>query len=212
MSPTPPELRKQPWWRRKWVAVGEVIGIGALAVAGLNYMDAHRERRQASADRAAEVKREVRREALILVAEPVDEGERLLLKPMRAGQVIQSQRYVFPRPVLDRVMEVSAAQPQIQAAWVRDGLRKAASEAAEAQGRKAEGDGRLPVGVATTYVEDGEVRTDRALYLVGYRVTSGGLFGGSKVTLQGVALGRRGLGADIQALVDASWGAAPKLL
>lgn len=212
MDPPPAELRKTPWWRRKWVTVGEVIGVGALAVAALGYFDSHRERRQATTEKAAEQRRESRREALVLTAEPADGGERLLLKPMRTGQVIQNQRYTFPRAVLDHAMEVTAAQPQIQAAWVRDGLRRAAKEAADAAGRKPEGDGRLPVGVTTSFVEDGEVRTDRSVYLVGYRVEPGGLFGAPRITLQGIAVAQRAIAGDLQAAVDARWRAGPQLL
>ena len=216
MSAPPPELRKVPWWRRKWVTVGEVVGLGALAIAALGYFDAHRDRTHTQAERAAQkatdASREAKAESLVLIAEPAEEGARLLLRPVRAGQVVQSQRYVFPRAVLDHPMEVAAAQPQIQAAWLRDGLRRAAEDSAKVGERKAEGDGRVPVGVITTYVEDGEVRTDSAVYVVGYRVSPGGLLGGARVTLQGIAIAERGAKGDLQAAVDARWRAAPGLL
>ena len=130
---------------------------------------------------------------------------------MRADQAVQSQRYLFPRAVLDHAMEVAAAEPQVQAAWVRDGLLREVEAAARAAGRKAEGSGRLPVGVLTTFVQDGEVRTDRAVYLVGYRVDPGGLFGRPHLVLQGLALAEHAQG-DLQAAVEARWRADPKLL
>lgn len=211
MSHPEPELRRVPWWRRKWVTIGEVVGVAALAVAVLGYLDSHRERRQEQAEKAAAASREVRREALVLTAEPADDGGRLLLRPMRAGQAVQSQRYLFPHAVLDHAMQVDAAQPQIQLAWVRDGLRRELEAAARASNAKVVGSGRLPVGVVTTYIEDGETRTDRSLYGVGYKAAPGGLFGGPHLVLQGIELLQRGAGADLQARADARWAQASKL-
>ena len=206
-----PDPAAKPWWRRRWVTIGEVVGVAALAVAGLSYLDAHRERKAEDADKRAAVQREAKREAMVLVAQPVDGGARLLLHPLRPGQAVQSQRYLFPKAVLDHAMEVSAAQPQVQAAWVRAGLVRELAAAAKAEGGRLEGEGDLPVAVVTTYVEDGETRTDRSVYAVGYRVTPGPLFSGPRLVLQGLALAKRGEAGDLQAAVDARWAAAPRL-
>ena len=64
------------------------------------------------------------RQALVLRAEVVDNGERLMLHPLRDEQAVQSQRYLFPRAVLGHAMEVTAAQPQIDLAWVEEGLKR----------------------------------------------------------------------------------------
>ncbi len=208
MSATPPQMHRPPWWRRKWVTVGEVVGLGALAVAVLGYCDAHRERTAEEAQRRAESHRPAARPPLALTGEAADDGARLLLRPLKAGQAVQTQRYLFPRAVLDREMEVSAAQPQIDRAWIEAGLRKAV---AAVPGGPREGEGELPVGVATSYLEDGELRTDAAVYRLGYRITAGGLFGGARVTLQGLALEGRAPREALQGRVEASWTAGPRL-
>lgn len=207
MSAPEPELRRPNWWRRKWVTLGELVAVAALVVAVLGFLDNHRQRAVEQADKAVAARRDV----LVLTAQRVDDGDRLLLHPMREAQAVQSQRYLFPRPVLDHAMEVAAADPQIQAAWIRDGLRRELAAAAQADGAKALGAGRLPVGVVTTYVEDGETRTDRALYALGFKATRGGLFGGGpRIALQGLELIGRD-GGDLQARVDARWAGGRKL-
>ena len=194
------------WWRRRWVTVGEVVGIAALVIAGLGYWDAHRERHAVSADKASAARQEARREALVLTAAVQDDGARLLLSPLRTGQAVQSQRYVFPSAVLDHPMEVTAAQPQIDRAWIAAGLKGALQAAAKARGEKlAGGEGALPVEIRTSYIEDGEARSDASLYRLGYRLTSGGLFGGRTLILQGVSLVRHTAGGDPQKAVDALW-------
>ena len=208
MTSSEPELRRPGWWNRKWVTLSEIVAVAALSVAVLGFLDNHRQHALAQADKSVAARHDV----LVLTGQPVDDGDRLVLKPMREAQAVQSQRYLFPRPVLDHAMEVSAAEPQVQAAWVTDGLRRELEASSKAAGRKPLGSGRLPVGVVTTYVEDGETRTDRALYAVGFKTIPGGLFaGGPRVILQGLELVRRGAGADLQAQVDARWRQGPKL-
>ena len=205
MSEPQPEMTPIPWWRRKWVTVGEVIAIAGLGLALLGYLDAHRQRTAEQAERVTASHRAAPPAPLVLRAQPVAEGARLDLAPMRADQAVQSQRYLFPAAVLDHVMEVAAAQPQVQAVWVRDGLLRELDRAAKATGGKPAGSGELPVGVITTYVQDGELRTDRSLYLVGYRVDRAGLLGRDHLILQGLALGRRGVADDLQGAVEARW-------
>lgn len=193
--------RKAAWWRRRWVTIGEVVALAALAIAVLGYLDAHKDR-QAEADRrVAESRKAVARAALVLTAEADKDGGRLTLSPLGSGQAIQGQRYLFPKAVLGHPMEVTAARPQIDRAWVDAGL-KAALDAGS--GSKT-GEGVLPVGVVTRYIEDGEERTDRSLYRVGFAVRKGGLFSGRAVVLLGLSLGRRGVEGDLQAAVDKAW-------
>jgi hypothetical protein len=200
-----PAPKKTPFWRRRWVSVGEAIGVIGLAVAVLSYCDAHRERKVQVEERTAEQRQAQARSVLVLTAQATEDGGRLNLSPMKSGQAVQSQRYIFPRPVLDHAMQVDAAQPQIQRGWFEDGLKHEIEEAAKASGGRSAGEGELPVGVITTYIEDGETRTDRTIYQVGYRIEKGGLLRGSKVILLGVSLARRLPKGDLQAAVDASW-------
>ena len=163
-----------------WLTVGEIVGVLALVVAALNYWDSHKQHadevRQATAARRADA-------AFVVAGDAGTDGRRIVLRSLKASQAIQSQRYYFPRRVLDHPMEVTAAKPQIDLAWIEDGLRRAPRSGKS-------GETTLPVAIVTTYVEDGETRTDTSLYRIGYRWTTG-LFGGPKFWLQGISLSRR---------------------
>lgn len=201
-SPEPPgEARQRRAWRR-WLTVGELVGLGALLVAGLGYIDAHRDRMAARADRVAAARRagdaQAAAHALVLRGEAQDGGARVRLSPVDAGQVVQSQRYLFPQALLDHAMEVDAAQPQIDRAW----LPAAAVRLLAARAKGEGGEGRIVVGVLTRYVEDGEALSDRSLYQVGYRTEPAGLFGGERLVLQGVSLRRRGVAGDLARAVE----------
>ena len=201
-TPEPPgEARQRRAWRR-WLTVGELVGLGALVVAGLGYLDAHRDRVAARADRVAAARRageaQAAAHALVLRGEAQDEGARVRLSPVDAGQVVQSQRYLFPKTLLDHAMEVDAAEPQIDRAWLPAPAVRLLAARAKAQG----GEGRIVVGVLTRYVEDGQALSDKSLYQVGYRTEPAGLFGGERLVLQGVSLQRRGVVGDLSRAVE----------
>ncbi len=212
MAAKDPDSGKPLWWRRRWVTLSEAVGVGALLIAALSFCDTRRLHHQEQADRLSAAQREARRETLVLRADIYDNGARIMLHPLNEGQAIQDQRYLFPRAVLGHAMEVDGEPPQVDVAWVNNGLRAGIRAAAKARGVKWDGYGRLPVGVLTTYVEDGERRTDRAVYVIDYRVTPGGLFGGNpRVFFRGLEFVARGLGADLQPRLDARWAAEPKI-
>jgi hypothetical protein len=103
---------------------------------------------------------------------------------------------------VDHVVDVTAAAPRIDSAWVAPGLGKALDSAHA----KRTGEARLPVAVITAYLQDGEVRQDRSVYLIGY-AWRGHLLGGREIDLQGLALQRRQAAGDLQAMVDRQWAA-----
>lgn len=195
--------RRKPWWRRRWATIGEVVGVAALSIAALGYLDAHKDRQDEAARRLAEASRQKARAALILTADADKDGARLTLAPLGSGQAVQGQRYLFPKAVLGHAMEVTAARPQIDRGWFESGLKETLDRGA---GPKT-GEGTLPVGVVTRYIEDGEERTDQSLYSAGYAVRKSGLFGGRSVVLLGLSLARRGVAGDLQAAVDRQWAA-----
>lgn len=192
-EPPPPERKRG----RLWISIGEGAAVLAVAIAALSYWDTHREH-VAEAGRAAQESQA--RSAFVIRAAADAQGRRLTLDAVEAGQVIQSQRYIFPRAILDHPMEVAAARPQIDAAWIESGLDRALGAAHV----KGDGEARLPVAIASDYVEDGQAREDRSLYLIGYRWRSRFLVG-RQIILQGLSLRRRAVGGDLQALVDQDW-------
>ena len=212
MTDPDPKAARNLWWRRRWVTLSEVVGVGALLVAALSFCDTRRLHHQEQAERRSAAQREARRESLVLRADIYDNGARLMLHPLKEEQAIQNQRYLFPRAVLGHAMEVDGEPPQVDVAWLNDGLRAQIKAAAKARGVKWDGYGRLPIGLVSTYVEDGETRTDRSVYVVDYRVAPGGLFGGNpRVFFRGLEFVARDVGADMQARLDARWAREPKL-
>jgi hypothetical protein len=198
-----PRPEPSPRPRRLWLTVGEAVAVAGLGLAALNYWDNRHDRVEAEQQRA-QAKAPARASAFVMRGGADKDGERVLLEPVDQRQVIQSQRYLFPTAVLDHAREIGAGRPQVALAWFDDGLKRELKAARKDGARLPEGEAELPVGVVTTYVEDGEMRTDRSLYRVGY-VARGGLLGAMKLELQGMSLLRRGVTGDLQGAVDAQW-------
>jgi hypothetical protein len=186
--------------RKLWITISEVVGVLALVVAGLSFWDAHRDRsageRRAADQQAAE-------SVLVLTGEADGSGDRIRLEPMNRAQAVQSQTLVFPAAIRVDPVQIDAAQPRIDKDWIVAGLKKV-QEAEKKAGRKPAAEGRLPVGVITTYIQDGATRTDRAIYRIGYTVSSN-LIGVERVKLEGLSLARRGVRGDLKAQVEALW-------
>ena len=200
-TPPPPAARRR---QGLWLTAGEVIAVLALVVAGLNYWDAHRQH----AEEANRASVHARAEAAFVATGTADSpGRDIMLAPLTQGQAIQTQRYVFPTDVLDHPMEISAARPQIDVDWIVGGLRRALDDAHV----RSSGEAQLPLAIITTYVEDGDTRTDRSIYQIGYAYRPR-LLGGMQIRLQGIALSRRAASGDLQVMVNARWAAAKAAL
>jgi len=202
MSEPAPRKKRLPL---RWLSLAELVGIAALAIAALGYWDSHREHKLSDQERAAaeqEKKAEAKAGALkltfLMTGSPEAHGERLRLSTVHPEQVIQTQSVSFPAEVRSDPVETTG-NPRIEAGWFEDGLARAA----HARGTKQH-QGRVPVGVVTEFIEDGQRKTDKAIYLVGYSVHPR-LMRGDKVVLEGLSLLRRGVGEDLQKAVDGVW-------
>lgn len=187
----------------RWLSLAEIVGVVALVIAALGYWDNHREsiqqdRERAAADRkaAAEAKVGALKQTFVMTGEVQDDGRRVRLTPVRPEQVIQTQTVWFPKDIRADSVETTG-NPRLQADWIDDGLRKAAGKART---------GRVPVGVMTVFIEDGQTKTDRAIYHLGYSLHSRRLRG-DRVDLEGLSLARRGVSGDLQAAAGALWAA-----
>jgi hypothetical protein len=196
----PPRKKRLPL---RWLTLAEIVGVAALAIAGLGYWDSHRERLQQDQERAAaerdrktaeaeqgkaraqEAQQEALTHALLLTGAPAA-GE-LRLQPARSDQVIQTQTLWFPTVVRPDSVSTTG-NPRIEARWIEDRLRRAATA----------DDHRVPVTIETTFIEDGQTRTDRSVYLIGFSL-HGRLVGGPKLEFEGLSLARRGVEGDLQA-------------
>lgn len=201
MSETPSERKR----RLRFLTVAELVGIAALAIAAAGYWDSHRDRTQTEHERAAEA-REKQAEAkagalkltFLMTGSPEGAGDRLKLSSVHSEQVIQTQALTFPSEIRGDAVQTTG-NPRIEAGWIDGGVTKA-EHARGGKGRS----GRLPVAIVTTFIEDGQTKTDTALYQVGYSAHPR-VLRADKVELEGLSMIRHGLGGDLQAAVDATW-------
>jgi len=175
--------------RRRWITLGEIVGILALVISGLSYWDAHHDRVVAAKATPAAV----RAGPLLLTGTVTADGARIDLKPATGG-VIQTQTIRFPTMVRADAVETTG-NARIEAAWFDSGLRAALKGHKLHTGRH-----RLAVGIETTYVGNGVAATDRAVYDLGYSVHSR-LLRPDAVAIEGVSLVRR-VGGDLAVQVD----------
>ena len=180
-----------------WLTVGEVVGVLALAIAGLNYWESHREHVEAVRLQKAQSQAAT---AFVATGEADSGGRVINLRPLKSSQAIQSQRYRFPADVRSDPIEMTAERPRIEADWLADGV-KHALEAAHA---KSSGEARVPVVIETVYVEDGDTHADVSLYQVGF-AWKHAFIGGWQVRLRGLALSRRGLTGDAAKALEKPW-------
>jgi hypothetical protein len=200
MSEAEPTPKAKPRRQGLWLTVSEIVGVLALILAGLNYWDNHQQRVHDAKLAAAQSQAAQTPEAFVATGASDDGGKTVTLRPLSQAQAIQSQRYRFPGQLLDHAVELSAERPRLETDWIAEGLKRALDE----QHAPASGEWRAPVIIETTYVEDGETRTDVSLYDVGF-AWKHELLGGRKVRLQGVALVRRNVRNADPDLLEARW-------
>lgn len=189
-TPETPAAKRR---RLRLITFAELIGVAALAISAASYWDSHRDRDRVAAVAPA---------PLLLAATPDGERATLALRPARGDAVVQTQTLSFPASVRSDVID-STGDGRIEAGWIDDGIRKAVPSARDARPP------RLPVGIVTTFVDNGVTRQDAAVYDVGYAMHDR-LLRGRAVELEGVTLVRRVPAARLQAAIDQRWAAATK--
>ena len=208
MSDAPRPRRRLPL---RWLTLAELVGLVAVVIAGLGYWDSHRERtsearervtaeRERKAEEQARARAGALKQTFLMTATPQGSGDWLRMSSVHAEQVIQTQSLTFPTEVRADAIETTG-NPRIESGWLEAGLAKA--EKVRGRGGK-DIRGRLPVGVVTVYIEDGQTKTDRALYLLGFSLHPR-VLRADRVELEGLSLVRRGVGEDVQAAVDGIW-------
>lgn len=183
-----------------WLTAGEIIGGLALVIAGLNYWEGHHEHVQAARREQAQAQAAT---SFVATGEADNGGRTLGLRPLKATQAIQSQRFRFPADIRADPVEVTAERPRVEVDWVVQGLKRAL-ETAHA---KSTGEARVPVIIETVYVEDGETHQDVSLYQVGF-AWKHEFLSGWQIRLKGMALSRRGLKSNAAAALFKPWSAA----
>ncbi len=183
--------------RRRWLSVGEVVGVLALLISAASLWDSHRQHAEERA--AAAQARPVAVAPLVLKGSVTNEGETLTLAANH-DRIIQTQTVTFPTALAVDAQD-SVGNPRIEATWFSSGLRSALP------GKRVRG--RLPVLIATRYLDDGTPGDDLALYEIGHGWRSR-LIGPDMPVLEGITLVARGnpaRPADMKARLDARWAA-----
>lgn len=197
MTETGEERKEAAAIRRRWITLGEVLGVAAVLISALTLWNNVQERKSNEAERAATSTREARvQTALILKATVQNDGRRLAIAPLDSGQAIQNQRIVFPSALGISPVE-TVADPRIEADWIADALKKSDNA------KESAGDRHVPVAIVTNFVAGGTMHSDAALYNLAY-IREGHLFG-SSIRLRGLSLVARTRAKDAQARVDRMW-------
>lgn len=187
----------------RWLTLAEIVAVAALVITGLSFWDTHRERVREDRDRAAaasqrqaEAQAAARKMTFVMTGAREDDGLKVRLTSVNEGQVIQTQTVWFPFELRSDSVETTG-NPRLEAGWIEGGLRKHAGKART---------GRVPVGVLTVFIEDGQTKTDRSIYQLGYSIHPRTLRA-DKVELEGLSLAQRGVSGDLQAAVGTLWSA-----
>jgi hypothetical protein len=178
--------------RRRWISIGETVGILALLISAISLWDSHQERAETRAA-AAQVK-PVKVPPLVLTATADAEGEVLRLASPNSDRVIQTQTIVFPK-ALDVDSIDTVGNPRIEAEWFASELRDALGDDRTK--------GRLPVGIVTRFTDNGIEREDMAIYDIGHGWRSRLLQRDAPV-LEGITLVARAP-KNLQAALDSRW-------
>ena len=182
----------------RWtVPLGQAVGLIGVMIAALglymSYADRQRDKREAAQQAAQQAQVQT---ALILRGE--GGGNHIRLEPANPNQLVQSQVFYFPSAVRAGAVHITGGG-HVDAGWFADGLKKALHGAADGGGERD-----MPVGIVTTFVADGVMRTDSAVYELGFSVHPR-LLQTAEVQIEGVAVGRRGVAGSLQDAVDAEW-------
>jgi hypothetical protein len=183
MAETPQERAEKARVRRRWLTLGETVGIAAMLISALTLWNNWQARTNSEADRAATAAQSHRHSAsLLLGVEPDKNGRRLSLTPRREAQAIQSQTIYFPA-ILDMKPAETSGEARIERGWFDKALIAARRKA---DAKDTPGDSRLPILIETRYLTDGDPYVDRTLYEIGY-TTQHSLFGGTSLLLSGLS-------------------------
>jgi hypothetical protein len=179
------------------IRMGEAVALIGVVIAGLGLYVSCADRDRDKQEAAREAQQRAQAQS-VLVLRGEGEGGSIRLTPVNPNQVVQSQALYFPSAVRGGPVQITG-EGRLEAGWFADGLKRALHGAADNGSEQ-----NLPVGIATTFVEDGVVMTDSSLYRIGFTVHPR-LLQGADVSIEGVAVSHRGLSGGLQGAVDAAW-------
>ena len=158
--------------RRRWVTLGEIIGVAALIISALGLWISWQSTRNDKPTRVVEQKQAI---PLTLRGTAGRDGRELVLAPVEAGHALESLNVTIAgAPPIDVGSDGRLSADDVQSALKdRDKDRKGAVT--------------VPVRIAARYVEMGTDRRGGGSYVLRYRWEGGGLFGGRSLRLVGLS-------------------------
>jgi hypothetical protein len=198
---TPADAAEAAAIRRRWITLGELVAVLAVAISGLTLWNSYSERTSAEAEREAAKKQAATKAAkLVLRAKRTDNGNQLLLAAADESSIIQRQTFLFPSDLgIDAVETV--VEPRIEAGWIERGVKRALRGREEA----GSGDRLLPVVISTRFTNGGTTYNCNAIYDIGYEMEEGGFLAGRDVRLRGLSQVQPVLPGEAQQRLDRLW-------
>jgi len=154
---------------RRWISVGEIIGLGALVVSALGLWITWKSSQDNEPTRIVEQRSAV---PLALRGAVDSDGRILTVTPADASHALESLRIT----VSGRSPIETGSDGRVRASDVETALR----------GHEKESKGvthSVPVRIEARYVEMGKERRGGGAYVLRYRWEGGGLFGGRSLRL-----------------------------
>ncbi len=175
MSETPEQRRR----RLRWLTLGEIIAVIAVAISAIGLWKSWDEKREAPVlvEKQAAV-------PLTLRGIARKDGRSLLVEPVEAGHSLDGATVSFEKTKVEL-----AGDEQLNA---RDFERVVERSDAASEEKPGDGLHRLPLRIDARYIEAGQTRRSAANYALVYRWADGGLFGGRSLRLVGLSLVSRG--------------------
>jgi hypothetical protein len=166
MSETPEQRRR----RLRWLTLGEIIAVIAVAISALGLWKTWQDR----PEKPVVVVEKHSSIPLALRGSVENEGRELEISPTEDGHTLQSLTLTVPTS--GSVIEIGS-----------DGKlsSRAIESALNIVGDRDKGTHRLPVRISAKYIEAGADKTATGSYVLTYKWESGGLFGGRSVRLVG---------------------------
>ena len=167
MTETPEQRRR----RLRWLTLGEVIAVIAVAISAIGLWKSWQ-----SDDRPATIVEQRQPIALTLRGKAEDDGRKLEIAPVEPSHALQSLAIKLPGAA--STINVGS-DGELSASNLESALAKT--------GDRDKGTHRLRVRIQADYVEAGAARHASHDYVLTYRWESGGLFGGRSLRLVSLA-------------------------
>lgn len=195
---TPAEAAEARAIRRRWITIGEAVAVAGVVIAGLGFWNSYQDRRDAALEKqvarqAEAAEKSAARHRVTLVTTAADRDG--IEFKAQSGCALQATTIAFPT-ALGTAERNTVVTHRIEAEWVAAPMLKLTDGGADRR------EGRLPVLIDATCIDESGERSETAIYDLLWRTEPGGVIAGRSFTLRGLV--RRQSGGD-QRRLDAVW-------